>query len=60
MWLLGDEYFFNHVENGLDIYNKFYNKYIHVEDFNTKELDPCLSQSLRNERQKYRQVTYLF
>ena len=35
-----DEYFFTHVQNGLDIYDK----YMLVGDFNTGELEPCLSQ----------------
>ena len=41
-----DEYFFNHVKNGLDIYSKVYDKYMLVEDFNAQESEPCLSQFL--------------
>ena len=41
-----DEYFFNHVKNGLDIYRKFDDKYMLVGDFNAEELEPCLSQFL--------------
>ena len=41
-----DEYFFHHVKNGLDIYSKFYDKYMLVGDFNAEESEPCLSQFL--------------
>ena len=39
-----DKYFFNHVQNGLDIYSKFYNKYMLIGDFNAEGSEPCLSQ----------------
>ena len=39
-----DEYFFDHVKNGLDIYSKFYDKSMLVGDFNAEESEPCLSQ----------------
>ena len=47
-WLLlglnqSDEYFFNHVKNGLDIYSKFYNKHRLVADFSAEESELCLS-----------------
>ena len=35
-----DEYFFNHVKNGLDIYSKFYDKYMLIGDFNAEESEP--------------------
>ena len=38
-----DEYFFNHVQNGLDIYSKFYDKYMLVGDFNADEPEQRLS-----------------
>ena len=38
-----DEYFFN---NGLDIYSKFYDKYMLVWDFEREESEPCLRQFL--------------
>ena len=38
-----DEYFFNHLQNGLDIYNKFDDKYMLVGDFNAEDSEPCLS-----------------
>ena len=38
-----DEYFCNHA---LDIYSKFYDKYMLVGDFNAEESKPCLSQFL--------------
>ena len=41
-----DEYFFNHVKNGLDIYSKFYDKYMLVRDFNAEESEPCRSEFL--------------
>ena len=41
-----DEYFFNHVKNGLDIFSKSYDKFMIVEDFNVEESKPCLSQFL--------------
>ena len=41
-----DEYFFNHVENGLGVYSKVYDKYMLIEDFNAEESEPCLSQFL--------------
>ena len=41
---LAVEYFFNHVNNCLDIYSKFYDKYVLLGDFNADELEPCLSQ----------------
>ena len=49
-----DEYFFNHVKNGLDIYRKFDDKYMLVGDFNAEELEPCLSQFLFEMNAKYR------
>ena len=39
-----DEDFFNHVQNGLDIYSKFYDKYMLIGDFNADESELCLSQ----------------
>ena len=39
-----DEYFFDHIQNGLDIYSKFYNKYMLIGDFNAEGSEPCLSQ----------------
>ena len=41
-----DKYFFNHVQNGLDIYSKFYDRYMLVVDFNVEESEPCLSEFL--------------
>ena len=41
-----DEYFFNHVKYGLDIYSKCYDKYMLIGDFNGEESEPCLSQFL--------------
>ena len=41
-----DEYFFNHVKNGLDIYSKCNDKYMLAGDFNVEESEPCLSQFL--------------
>ena len=41
-----DEYFFNHVKNGIDIYSKFYDECMLVGDFNAEESEPCLSQFL--------------
>ena len=41
-----DEYFFNHIKNGLDIYSKFHDKYMLVEDFKAEESELCLSKSL--------------
>ena len=41
-----DEYFFNHVKYGLDIYGKCYDKYMLIIDFNAGESEPCLSQFL--------------
>ena len=41
-----DEYFFNHVKNILDIYSKFYDKYMLVRDHNAEGSEPCLSQFL--------------
>ena len=40
-----DEYFFNHAKNGLDIYSKFYDKYMLAGDFNAEESE-CPSQFL--------------
>ena len=37
------EYFFNHVQNGLDIYCKFYDKYMLIGDFNADEPEQRLS-----------------
>ena len=34
---------FNHVENGLDIYSKFYDKYMLIRDLNAEDSEPCLS-----------------
>ena len=49
-----DEYFFNHVQNGLDIYSKFYDKYVLIGDFNADEPEQRLSLFLfKNERKKY-------
>ena len=39
-----DEDFFNHVQNGLDIYSKFYDKYMLIGDFNADESELCLLQ----------------
>ena len=41
-----DKYFFNHVKNGLDIYRKFYDKYMIVGHSNAEESKPCLLQLL--------------
>ena len=41
-----DEYFFNHIKNGLDIYSKFHDKYMLVGDFKAEESELCLSKSL--------------
>ena len=41
-----DEYFFNHVKVGLDIYRKFYDKYMLVGDFTVEESEPGLLQFL--------------
>ena len=32
-----DEDFFNHVKDGLDIYSKFYDKYMLIGNFNAEE-----------------------
>ena len=32
-----DECFFNHVKDGLDIYSKFYDKYMLIGNFNAEE-----------------------
>ena len=37
-----DEYFFNHVQNGLDIYSKFYDKHMLIGDFNADESEQHL------------------
>ena len=39
-----DEYFFNHIQNGQDIYSKFDDKYMLIGDFNEDGSEPCLSQ----------------
>ena len=39
-----DEYFFNHVQNGLDIYSKLYDKYMLIRDLEKSER--CPSQFL--------------
>ena len=36
-----DEYFFNHVKDRLDIYCKFYDKYMVVGDFNAEKSKYC-------------------
>ena len=41
-----DEYFFNHVQNGPDIYSKVHDKYRLIEDFKAEESEPCLLQFL--------------
>ena len=41
-----DEHFLNHVQNGLDIYGKFYDKYMLIGDFNAEESELCLSEFL--------------
>ena len=37
-----DEYFFHHVNNSLDIYSKFDDKYMLVGDFNEEVSESCL------------------
>ena len=47
LWVISpklDEYFFNHIQNGQDIYSKFDNKYMLIGDFNADGSEPCLSQ----------------
>ena len=39
-----DEYFFNHVKNGPDIYSKVYDKYMLVGGFNVEVSEPSLLQ----------------
>ena len=34
------------VINGIDMFSKFYERYMLVGDFNTEELESCLSQFL--------------
>ena len=41
-----DEYFFHQIKKGLDMYSKFYERYMLIGDFNAEESEPCLSQFL--------------
>lgn len=41
-----DGYFFHKVKIGLDIYIKYYERFMLVEDFNPEELRACQSQFL--------------
>ena len=41
-----DEYFLHQVKKGLDMYSKFYERYILIGDFNAEESKPCPSQFL--------------
>ena len=44
-----DEYFLNHVKNGLDIYSKFYDKYMSVGDFNAEFLQFLFEMNGKNK-----------
>ena len=41
-----DEYFFHRVKKGFDMYSKFYERYMLIEDFNAEDSEPYLSQFL--------------
>ena len=54
-WLLFGSYllpsqsyqnFFHQVKKGLDMYSKFYERYMLIGDFNAEESEPCISQFL--------------
>ena len=48
-----DEYFFNHVKYGQDIYSNCYDKYMLIGDFNAEESRTVsFAISFRNERKK--------
>ena len=48
-----DEYFFRQIEKGLDIYSKFYERYMLIGDFNGGESEPCLSKFFFKMAEKY-------
>ena len=41
-----DQYFFDHIRNALDIYLKYFDKFLLIGDFNTEDTEPCLSDLL--------------
>ena len=55
-----DEYFFYQIKKGLDIYSKFYERYMLIGDFHAEESEPCLSQILfeMNAKNIVKEPTY--
>ena len=41
-----DDYYYRNLEKAVDIYAKFYDKFLFAGDFNNEETEPCLSEFL--------------